>query len=116
MQKGHTNNPRGRPKGAKTSPNAPSMRRKRLLGAQIEGADPLDFNLNVMKSKDMPLSYRMQASANALPYTHRKKPIEVEIPKPITIISAKELATMSDAQLEKLHAALAAIAVTGEDE
>ena len=115
-KKGQSGNPKGRPKGSK------NRRTKARLAAEAEGISPLQYMLKVLNgsSKHYSKADRKWAAERAIPYTNRRMPIAIEggdPTKPITVVDASKLATMTEAQLKQLTTALELIdGITSEGE
>lgn len=64
------------------------------------------------------LGQRIQAATSAAPYVHRKKPIGIDggEGKPIAMVSAAQLAQLSDEELDKLLSVLGKLQVGAEFE
>ena len=102
-KKGQSGNPKGKPKGTKS--------RRTLAQAEAiaaSGLTPLEFMLEVLRHpKDYSTAQRMWAANAAAPYVHRKMPIAVEGGNsPIKLLNVTNLASMTEADIEKLVALL----------
>jgi hypothetical protein len=67
LPKGRTNNPGGRPKGAKNKATA-----KREQEIAQSGLTPMDFLLTVMRDDNKDLDTRIEAAKAVAPYVHPK--------------------------------------------
>lgn len=80
--------------------------------------DPITGEV-VAKKLTVDLQQRIQAATSAAPYVHRKKPIGIdggEGGKPVSFVSAAQLAQLSDEELDKLLLVLGKLNVAGEFE
>lgn len=79
--------------------------------------DPLTGEVAAEKVK-VDLGQRIQAATSAAPYVHRKKPIGIDggEGKPIAMVSAAQLAQLSDEELDKLLSVLGKLQVGAEFE
>jgi len=96
----------GRPKGA-------ANKIKRLSNderiALVKNNDlmPLIFLQSVVMDEGEITVNRIKAASEVAPYLHRKKPVAIEGgDRPLTILSADQLANMGDEQLSVLSTAL----------
>lgn len=79
--------------------------------------DPITGDVAAEKVK-VDLGQRIQAATSAAPYVHRKKPIGIDggEGKPIAMVSAAQLAQLSDDELDKLLSVLGKLQVGAEFE
>lgn len=131
--KGVSNNPAGRPKGVITKALIRSTD-ENIKAAQAEGRTPVDSMMRIIreyeedlaKMRDMeakgkteslekfrarwPYSIYEWAIEKSAPYTNRKMPVSIDggEGKPIAIIDADKLATMSDDDVKAMYTRLKA--------
>lgn len=79
--------------------------------------DPITGDVAAQKIK-VDLGQRIQAATSAAPYVHRKKPIGIDggEGKPVSFVSAAQLAALSDEELDKLLSVLGKLQVGAEFE
>lgn len=79
--------------------------------------DPITGDVAANKIK-VDIAQRIQAATSAAPYVHRKKPIGIDggEGKPVSFISAAQLAALSDDELDKLLTVLGKLQVGAEFE
>lgn len=143
---GPSPNPAGRPKGIVTklsqgrqfvkdqmAKRAAEEAAQDALNEATNGPQPRKPRYNYVPKGTTPLEYmnmvlcgdgqefskidRMWASQQAAPYMHRKMPIAIEgTGKPVAMIDATKLASMSTEDLEKMLASLTTLNITPEDD
>lgn len=127
----------GRPKGSKNNPNGPKhpkrvnplleaererngglrTRRPGIIRKLTSKETSLDFLRMTYTDHNVPMSFRTAAAQAAAPYEHKKMPIAIEgTDKPIPIINASELGSMSTEQLAALASALAALGLGASED
>ena len=107
----------GRPFGAKNKIRRLSNEERVAIVKQGD-LTPLQLMQSVAMDSEVDLEVRLMAAKDVAPYIHRKMPIAVEGgEKPIAVLSADRLATMSDKELSALNAALIGLGVaSGQEE
>lgn len=90
---------------------------KKGLARVFPKIDPITGDV-IANKIDVRLEQRIAAATSAAPYVHRKKPIAIDggEGKPVSFISAAQLATLSDEELDKLLSVLAKLNVGAEFE
>lgn len=90
---------------------------KRGIAHVFPKLDPITGDI-IAKKIPVDLQQRIAAATSAAPYVHRKKPIGIDggEGKPVSFVSAAQLATLSDDELDKLLQVLGKLNVAGEFE
>jgi len=112
--KGVSNNPAGPKPGYKerTHVGTPVIEAKTKAGKSA----PRKFLESVLNDPKMPMAFKTDAAKALIPYTDQKMPLAIEgTNKPLTVITAADLAKFSTTELQGIAASLAALGLTEVD-